>query len=899
MTVERRCNGRHLLLAAGVVATLAACGGGSPGGGGGGHGTVKGVVWKGPVSASTVTAYPLDASLNRGQALGSVATAQDGSFSLSLPAYNGALEIVAFGGNYPEEAVGVPVQVTHELTFVVPGYQSGATITVTLNPVSSMVRGLAKAGMTRGATLADAVTSAWTHLNNHFGGIDWRTVVPTSLTPSQKTTVTMSPETIAGVILAGFSQAARTMAEASGLSPGTSVTGATLAGAGADDASDGTLDGMAGAVALTQGTAPLNNNTFRRALGQAIVKFIGTSYNNTQLTAADVLTVANNLAADSDPYLFCPNQTFAANCAGGALDIQPPSITFVSPPTFVGAHVVTLQVTAADPIAAVTGVYAQTAGGALVTGALAQGVWTLASIPLVEGPNAIYVWGVDAAGAGSVATATQISVTADTQAVTPYIATSTVSYFDERPMTLANGNVPPTYSFPNGAAKVSAASGAAYKAATRLSWANVPTPTILEGANPDNIPFVQFALPVSSTRAPTATVTYSASDGTNTYTGDLMPWKSSQSTASTEYYDMPLSANLIPSLATTAAPAVALSVTATFTNSVGTSGKVTQSVTFSVIGPPLFIAEDTAYGGYGDTKSAFPYYIADQSYSQLWSAAARFPNGQVRLVRYILSNPTPVPVAVSGSFSGTWTATETSQRSLGIDPCTVNGACATDVNGNPTTYTVDGQTFTYEVTNSTNWSWIEGCPSPSVSGYTSTTAVHTYGSASRMYCGATADFPWGDTNNTPWPSFSPYTGTATTYWTTSGAGGAAFFANPSGVGGESVAPPAAGGMFVIPAASGATPGAVVLYVTRPYSARTVWYSGTDSLIYRWVNHTSGGCCGFFWMQLWNTQKTLQAADESVSGTATFTTSGVSGTSLIGSPGAPAVVGVSRSPLLTH
>jgi hypothetical protein len=84
-------------------------------------------------------------------------------------------------------------------------------------------------------------SNAWTHVNAHFGDLDWRSILPTNLTPSEPVTVTMSDATHAGLILAGFSQLARTMAEASALSPGTSVTGATLAGAAGDDATDGTL----------------------------------------------------------------------------------------------------------------------------------------------------------------------------------------------------------------------------------------------------------------------------------------------------------------------------------------------------------------------------------------------------------------------------------------------------------------------------------------------------------------------------------------------------------------------------------------------------------------------------------------------------------------------------------
>jgi len=192
------------------------------------------------------------------------------------------------------------------------------------------------------------------------------------------------------------------------------VAGGSLAGAAADDAADGTLDGMAGSTPLSQGAVALGSNTYRRVLGQAIVQWVGTQHNKTQLAAADVIALATALAADSDPYLFCTNQVAAPACAGGPLQFEPPTIAFQSPPTFVGSTTVTLHVTATDPIANVTAVHAQTASGAQVTGAFSAGVWTLSNIPLVEGPNVIYVWGVDAAGTGSLATATQITVTRDT-----------------------------------------------------------------------------------------------------------------------------------------------------------------------------------------------------------------------------------------------------------------------------------------------------------------------------------------------------------------------------------------------------------------------------------------------------------------------------------------------------
>lgn len=806
-------------LAAAAVLALSACGGGSgstPGGGG--QGTITGLVVKGPIQAATVTAFPLDASMNRGTALANAPTMPDGTFTLSVPPYNGALEIVAFGGTYPEEAVGVPVQLTHELSFVVPAFQSGASVTATVSPISSVARSLAKAAIARGSSLSDSVTAAWTHVNTHFGGLDWRTIQPTSLTPSQPITVTMSDATKAGLILAGISQAARTMAEASGLSPGTSVTGGTLSGAEADDATDGTLDGMAFGTALVQGSAPLTSYTFRRVLGQAIVKFIGTPYNKTQLVAADVTSLANALAADSDPYLFCPNQTAAPACAGGSLQLEPPAIAFLSPPTFVGTTTVTLQVTATDPIANVSAVYAQTASGAQVAGAFSAGVWALSDIPLVEGPNVIYIWGVDAAGTGSLATATQITVTRDTLPLTPYVSSAIVSYYDERPMTLANGSVPPTYAFPAGAVKVSPiVAGSAYKAATRLSWTTQPTATILEGTNPDNIPFVQFALPVSPTRAPTSTATYSINDGTTTFTGDLVPWRSSSSTSSTEYYDVPLSANVVPTLATTAAGSLALTVSATFTNAVGTSATSSAPVTFAVTGPPLFISEDTAYGTYNDPRSTYPYKLATQSFPTLWNTSSTsFVNNQVRLVRYLVTNPTPFPVAIAASMTqdggGSWRSYEDWERfdAGARDP-------GTYVSAYDTGYVwigLDGQSMTDPVRFCVLAGGY-GCLGPTEAVATAYPCpmtgtqlmAHVHGSTTRWTCIADNTYATG------------HTSLAGSYSTSDV--NAAFFQGPPMQGGGEVLSPAnatGNAMVVVPAASGSIPGSLVLYVQRPLTA---------------------------------------------------------------------------------
>ena len=119
----------------------------------------------------------------------------------------------------------------------------------------------------------------------------------------------MSDATKAGLVLASLSQEARTISAKSGLSPGTSVTASTLGGAAGDDAEDGTLDGLASTTAVTQGTVTSSGQTFRGDLAEAVLAFVNSTANKTNLRGTDIWTLATAMATNNDPYLFCPGQT--------------------------------------------------------------------------------------------------------------------------------------------------------------------------------------------------------------------------------------------------------------------------------------------------------------------------------------------------------------------------------------------------------------------------------------------------------------------------------------------------------------------------------------------------------------------------------------------------------------
>jgi hypothetical protein len=778
-TLPGRHSGLARLATQLLIATIvAACGGGTRlHAEGGGTGTITGLVVVGPVKAATVTAYALDPKMNRGAALAEAVTTSEGTFTLNVPPYNGALELVAIGGSYPDEAVGVPVQLTHELSFVIPTYQSGASVTATISAISSVARSLAKAGVARGSSLTGAVDTAWTHVNAHFGALDWRTVVPTYLSPSAPIAVTMSDGTRAGLILAGFSQAARTLAETSGLSPGTGVTGATLAGAGSDDAQDGTLDGFEGSAAISQGTVKLSGQTFRGDLAEAILDFVTSTHNKTSLTGSDIWSLATAIAANNDPYLFCQGRMACVN-------LLPPD---------------------------------------------------------------------------------------------PSLRIGLGAYYDERSMTLTTTAVPAPYQFPPGAPKSDPVTQGVYKATTRLAWGAQPSAAELEGANPDNIPFVQVRIPVGGSQLPIATVTYAIDDGTYRYTGSLDPWKSPQSTITNIYYDIPLSANTVPSLSGTGPDprTLALYVMATDIEGNMASNVHVGTISFHLIGPPLYVAEDTQFATYASLSSTFGYTIGAHTYDQLWNPAVTyFTQGMVRLVRYVISNPAPYPVAIRAAFTITgtqgWRMTETWKR--------FNGGRVSS------TKSVDGNSFgTYYC--------------QCVAGYCSSSAPGDCRWANP--CGGTTPFGHILGSATPWacPPSAPanYSGTEPAFTidassTTSVA--AQLFANPSSRGGETQLATVSDGYDIIPAAYGSTPGQLVLYLVRPaalpraYSA-WAWNKFTNSGRYEcpeqlayYFDHVSGIGLGsnvlLFYFYGYNGAVYLQSSNESLSETASLTTRGVSG-----------------------
>jgi hypothetical protein len=288
--------------------------------------------------------------------------------------------------------------------------------------------------------------------------------------------------------------------------------------------------------------------------------------------------------------------------------------------------------------------------------------------------NAAGVYGVIAGDASSLfgASPAQAFAFDITPPVVSYDATY-ATYVDERAMSLATNAqglavMPPAYVLSAPKSPIPENSDI-WKTSPRLAWASAPSVAQLEGANPDNTPALRWAVAYNpATDAPIAsgqfsvTVSYAGGPSLPPATGTLWPAGTGTGVA---YFVLPLSANLIPQLASIASAAT-LSVTLTVADLVGnTTTTPAKTWTFHTTAPALAVVEDTTYPAANDPRSTYPYTLSGNSYAKLFDATTpAFAAEQgVRLVRYLVSNPYSVPLAISEP-DGQWHAEETWQDTI-------------------------------------------------------------------------------------------------------------------------------------------------------------------------------------------------------------------------------------------
>lgn len=810
-----------------VLAALLAvqCGGGEPPihlgpGKADGGVDITGYAVKGPIAGGVVTAYRLNADLSRGEALATSTTDASGFFGLSLPAFSGDILLVVNGGTYVEEALvdgdagvsGPALTVNVDFIGIVLGHQAGQPSTANITPISHLAYSLAQYHVrTLGEPLGTAVTDAFTHLGSHFGNVpgvatdlDWQTVVPMPLGAEAGAQLTAAQR--AGLVLAGLSQVAASISTRAAISPGGPVNALSLLTALAEDVeADGIFDGLgmggrqlllpAGGALHTTGTTAtaLDSSTVRLSLASAIATYVQSSSNTSSITTPDIAAVTGAISADSDPYLF--------KSPGTPFDSAPPKLTVVSaPPPYTNQNAVSFSV-AADRGPNSTGVkvvVARLEDGTEISGINTGGnLWSFTNVPTGGASPYFEVWAVDNANNSGEQFPIgdyhlRLPCLLDQVAPTIVQDFSVPSYFDERSMQLSNNAVPPQFTWPPSLPPSAVGPGpesAIWKSSARLSWGTAqPTAASLEGGNPTNVPYIRIGIPFNATtEAPIASVVYSiAVEGGAISTGSLIAAQAMP--VGSVFFYLPLTRETIPSLVYSSTSPVTFSVSITATDAAGNTTTNTLETTtnsaflFHIIGPPLYVAPDTGYPDAGDGKSIYPYALANGTYPGKFAGDN---GGEIaRQARFVVYNPYPVDVPFSSAVS--------SYQSTGSEEW-------------------DDSVWT---TNSVVWDVTSLCaagPPCDVNSPEPQPYVTTPGSLA--YACEAASSPQSH-RNPPATAFSSATGEFSAWQ----------------FGAEATPPGGYSDRLLVPAAQGGIPGAIVVYVGRPWSSFGLppYAFGTDS-----------------------------------------------------------------------
>lgn len=356
-----------------------------------------------------------------------------------------------------------------------------------------------------------------------------------------------------------------------------------------------------------------------------------------------------------------------ANCSTAQtlapiVDRTPPTLTWVAKPVAWtnGSAPLTASVSASDGTGAgVAGVYFKWGSVAPVLGTLVSGVWSSSS-PVPPGTaTTLLVWAVDQAspsnsGAASSAP-TLLSFTTAIDTTPPQVAINSLpSYVPEMNTKLvlnAQGHpvVPVQYQDSGAAVAIDPVTNPnVFKLATRLHAAD------------GNVAILTYRVATSSTKAPlsSVTLTNNVAGGTLGCTNLAGCVRSHPLTLSTRtaagyvYYDLPLTSEMLD------ARTSAVSLKTTFTDVAGNVTNRTDVININPLAPPVYVADDTSWSGVAasDPQSVYVYRLSNQSFPNLFSMtnSSLYPVGlwgggdsTARVVRYVIENPAPYPVAVN------------------------------------------------------------------------------------------------------------------------------------------------------------------------------------------------------------------------------------------------------------
>jgi hypothetical protein len=235
-----------------------------------------------------------------GAQLASGTTNSMGGFSLSLGAYSGPVMLKMTGGSYVDLATGTTMTLLSGdgMTAVIPTMASGTTVTgIHMTPLTSMAQARAQA-MTGGMTDAN-IASANTAVGNYFMVSDIVHTQPMNAAISGSGGTATTEMRNYGIAIAAMSQYAQTISMTDSAALITSMM---------NDASDGIMNGMMGSTQITMGGmgggmmgggTMMQSTAGTSGLATAMTTFMGSAVNQSGLSAANMQTLINTLAASN------------------------------------------------------------------------------------------------------------------------------------------------------------------------------------------------------------------------------------------------------------------------------------------------------------------------------------------------------------------------------------------------------------------------------------------------------------------------------------------------------------------------------------------------------------------------------------------------------------------------
>ena len=295
-----------------------------------------------PVVGANVTVWMVDDDgTRREEPFGTGETDADGSFYLEIGVARNNLLIEAAGGSTREVSTAETVNLDPDqlLRAVLTGVAADSDLVgVVVSPLTTMAVALGTRRHDRGdeSTYGAALERANQLLGDHVGA-DLALTPPIDVTDEASAGTTLTPNARHGLALAGMSELAHQIAQASRLSAN-AINTMTLAEAwSADLASDEALfDGASSSGALVIGTCEactddtcsslceLDANSPRSKLARAMRALVGSSANATGLEDADIRELVEGIAANDEVELF-------GDAAPESLDVVAPVITWVTP----------------------------------------------------------------------------------------------------------------------------------------------------------------------------------------------------------------------------------------------------------------------------------------------------------------------------------------------------------------------------------------------------------------------------------------------------------------------------------------------------------------------------------------------------------------------------------------